>query len=251
MRLFLLLFVFLGSVNAGAVAQPDTVIVKKTITLKTDTSKITIRKFDERAIKEYSRQKDFIYDDVKNPPGNESLWDRFWRWLGRLFERWFGRSTGKPWNNPFSFEFVKYILIGAVTVLVIFIIIKLAGLDLKIFSKKSKSAEVPFYEALENIHIISFDDEIEKAIQNSNYRLAVRLLYLKTLKHLSDKNIIDWKPEKINQTYIAEIENEDKRQQFSILTRQFEYVWYGEFFIDKENFNQINNSFHQFNLKTA
>ncbi len=107
---------------------------------------------------------------------------------------------------------------------------------LNIFRRKSLSANLPYSESLENIHEIDFDAEIEKAVSQHNYRLAVRMLYLKCLKQLSDATLIKWQPEKTNSAYINELNDVVKRTAFKLLTRQFEYVWYGEFAIDGSTF---------------
>ncbi len=209
----------------------------KTIKLKKDSSSLVVRKFDEKALQKYSTQKEFIYDDVA--PQNISLWDRFWSWFWNIIRSIFsGGIAGSVLN---------YLLTGIIILLAVFITIKLIGLDYKLFAKKSKEVEVPFQESLENIHEIDFDEQIEKAISSSNYRLAVRLLYLKTLKQLSDRELIVWKAEKTNQTYVLELNNKDQKHDFAALTNQFEYIWYGEFFIDKASFEEINNSFKTFN----
>lgn len=84
-------------------------------------------------------------------------------------------------------------------------------------------------------------------MQNRNYRLAVRLLYLQTLKHLSDKEIIDWQPNKTNLAYVAEVQNGQGYEEFTPLTHQFEYVWYGDFKLDKSAYEHIQLAFQQFN----
>lgn len=214
---------------------------KSSSVVKNDTSKVDVRKIDSAAVKSYSKQKDFIYDDV--PPDSLSLWDRFWNWLWNLL--------GKAFSGKLSGTLVKYILIGLVVAIVVFLIIKLAGLDYKVLAGKSKSLDIPFEETLDNIHEINFDEQLAQALQSNNYRLAVRLLYLKTLKHLSDQKMINWLPEKTNQTYVNEIHNVEKKQVFANLTLQFEYIWYGDFSIDKNEFESINQSFKQFNSSKA
>ncbi|WP_131538429.1 DUF4129 domain-containing protein [Pedobacter nototheniae] len=239
MRLLLFLILFFSLPIAQAKPEQKPVLPKKSIVLKIDSSKIEIRKFNNQAVKTYSKQKDFIYDDVA--PETLSWWDRFLNWLGNLLSKVFGKTIGGG--------FLKYLLIAVAIALIVFIVMKLIGIDFKVLTGKSKMLEVPFEESLENIHEINFDEQIEKALQSNNYRLAVRLLYLKTLKKLSDHQVIIWLPEKTNQAYIQEIKQVDNQIAFSKLTQQFEYIWYGEFFIDQQNFERINQSFHQFNQK--
>ncbi|MES2445847.1 MAG: DUF4129 domain-containing protein [Bacteroidota bacterium] len=215
--------------------------VKKPLLIKLDSSKISVRKFSEEAIADYSKQKDFIYDDVA--PKTMSLWDRFWRWIWSLInELLSGKTSG---------SIIKYVLIAVVIALVVYLVIKLIGLDLKLLTRKSKPVEVPFSENLENIHEIDFDEQLNIALQNKNYRLVVRLLYLKTLKQLTDKRLIDWQPEKTNQAYVEELSRQSYHQQFVELTYQFEYIWYGEFYIDQPTFESIHQSFKDFNQQTA
>jgi len=123
----------------------------------------------------------------------------------------------------------------------------MAGINLlNVFRRKSLNAEVPYHESLENIHEINFDDELERAINQHNYRLAVRLLYLKCLKQLSDAELIRWQIDKTNNAYITELNNPAQREVFKTLTLQFEYAWYGEFPIDAAVFKNINALFMDF-----
>jgi len=241
---FLVVYCCLIQANATAVQKPvdtKTVLLKKSTVLQIDSSKVKLRKFDENAIQDYKTQRDFIYDDVA--PEALSWWDRLLNWLWKLINSAFAGKT--------SGSIIKIILVVLVIAVIAFVVIKLIGLDFKLFTRKSKTLDIPYEESLENIHEISFDEEIENALQHKNYRLAVRLLYLKTLKHLSDRELIDWQLEKTNQTYVLELQNEKHRVEFNELTQQFEYIWYGEFFIDQAMFDPINQSFQQFNQQTT
>ncbi|MEJ2904630.1 DUF4129 domain-containing protein [Pedobacter panaciterrae] len=240
MRLLLFIFLFFGMLQVQANVEKQDSVAQKTV-VRLDTTKVDLRGFDKSKLEAHSKETDFIYDDVPAP--NLSFWDRFWRWFWRLI--------GQALSNKVSGGLIKYLAIIALVGLVVFIVLKIIGADLKIFSRKSQIVEVPYNESDDNIHEINFNEEIEKAIVNANYRLAVRLLYLRTLKKLSDKDLIHWLPEKTNQTYISEINDSDKKKEFSKLTHQFEYVWYGEFFIDKENFNAIKDTFERFNLHSS
>lgn len=199
---------------------------------------LTLRKFDQQKIRSYRLSKDFIYDNTA--PENESLWSKFWKWFWELFESIAG--------NKHAGSFIGYTAIVVLAALIVFGVMKLLGLDLKILTGKSKQTEVPYHESSDNIHEIDFMAEIDKAIGSGNYRLAIRLFYLRLLKQLSDSGQISWQPEKTNQIYISEIRDLKQRSLFDALTKQFEYIWYGEFYIDQEKFNQIKSGFDQFNL---
>jgi hypothetical protein len=122
---------------------------------------------------------------------------------------------------------------------------------LGIFRRKSATAPIPYSEFFEDINEINFDTEIEKAIAKHNYRFAVRLLYLRCLKKLSDGGLIEWQIDKTNSTYINELTDQRQREAFGILTRQFEYIWYGEFGIDGQVYKNIDSSFQDFNKQVA
>jgi hypothetical protein len=209
--------------------------------LSVDSSRILVKKFNAQVLKQLAKQSEFKYDQTV--PLTDGLWGRFWKAFWRLIFRIF--------NNGNSGNVIKYILLAALTGLVIYAILKIGGLEFNIFTGKSKTLEVPYNESIENIHAINFEEEIQKATEAANYRLAVRLLYLRALKALNDQNLIQWQPEKTNQAYVNEITDADKKDQFAFLTREFEYIWYGDFAIEKAGFNEVRESFIQFNLQKS
>jgi len=220
--------------------------VKQPLVLKPDTTRVSVRHFDNAVITAHSKQPEFQYkDDTDTTP---SWWDRFWHWFWNLFKP---LKLSKHAMSPFLrilLYFLQYLFLAAGLAAVVFLVLKLMGIDmLGVFRRKSMSANLPFTESLENIHDINFDDEIERAVAQHNYRLAVRMLYLKSLKQLSDTHLIKWQIDKTNSAYIDELTNAHQRQLFSSLTLQFEYVWYGEFVIDGQTFKNINTVFQDFN----
>ncbi|WP_461788697.1 hypothetical protein [Pedobacter sp.] len=218
-------------------------VAKDTIALRLDSSKTKVRQFDGKAIERYKEQKEFQYGEPDAQQLNwwERFWKNFWDWIDRFFGSDEMPKKSKAWPAV-----IKYTVIAIVVLAVIFIIFKLVGVDWKIFSRKSKEVDVPYDESLENIHEISFEDELLVAKQNQNYRLAVRLLYLRTLKLLSDKSLIEWEVNKTNAIYVREFKQNGGNDVFASLTYQFEYVWYGDFRIDKSVFEMIQASFEQF-----
>jgi len=216
--------------------------VKKIYHIQVDSSKLTLQKFNADSLTKYRNSPDFTY--TEKAKAGLSLWSRFWNWFWEMINRLFG---GQQQSSSSSVPYMSYILAFGLLAVLIFVIFKLAGLNLSnIFNKDAKDIEIPYTESLENIHQITFDEEIEKALNQRNYRLAVRLLYLRTLKQLSDAHLIHWQLEKTNSAYLNELADMDQRQSFSVLTRQFEYVWYGDFPVDSRSFQNINTLFHDF-----
>ena len=93
----------------------------------------------------------------------------------------------------------------------------------------------------------NYDQRITQAINNKDYRLAVRYLYLKSLQCLAENGCVQLVAEKTNYQYLNELSNTAYKNDFSLLTRNYEYVWYGEFSLDETVFNGLKNSFEQFN----
>jgi Domain of unknown function (DUF4129) len=94
-----------------------------------------------------------------------------------------------------------------------------------------------------------FDAFIRTALQHGNFRQAVRYQYLRTLHALADKGLVELAPDKTNYQYVSELRNHDLQQPFSALTLNYEYVWYGEFNIDREIYQKIEPGFTGFNQK--
>ncbi len=171
---------------------------------------------------ELAGQRAFRYQDTAAP--GPSAWDRFWnRVLGRL-----GYWLSRPSYQGF-WRWVFYALFAAAGV---FIVLKLLEVDLTAaFGRSPRRAPLGYDTATENIHELDFAALLAQAEAAGNRRLAVRLGYLQLLKQLADQRLIDWQPDKTNQTYLRELAAGPRpalRPPFAELTRQFEYVWYGE-----------------------
>lgn len=203
--------------------------------IRIDSAKITPLKFDKDSISTYKEQKAFQYDEI----GEQQLswWDKFWMWFWRLIGSLIQGAT----SNLIS----RYIFIGLGVALILFIVIKTIGAE-NIFRKKSKATILPYDVITENIHEIDYEQELQRLVAERKFRLAVRLLYLRALKKLSDAEIIHWQPDKTNYNYLMEIDKPELRNDFGKLTLQFDYIWYGDFPVDEVKFEPINQSFNQF-----
>ncbi|MBL7698651.1 MAG: DUF4129 domain-containing protein [Chitinophagaceae bacterium] len=96
----------------------------------------------------------------------------------------------------------------------------------------------------------NLDERILEETRNKNYRQAVRYMYLKTLKLLSEYNVITLHAKSTNQDYIRQMYNHSGLVKFRQLTRIYEYVWYGEFNPNESQFDVIRSNFNQFNPRS-
>lgn len=138
------------------------------------------------------------------------------------------------------------LIIGAV----IFLIFQLLKINFKgLLKKKSDKAKVVKETDIpveEDITKMQFEDLLQQAVDAGRFRVAVRLLYLRALRQLTDQGLITWKQEKTNHDYLREIADKRLRPGFSDVTLIFEYIWYGEFPVNKDDFNLARASFIQF-----
>ncbi len=205
--------------------------------LRRDTAYIESRSFKNNALKELKNNEDFQYNKYVEPP--QSLWGKFWNWfwwkVRQILSTKGGRTT--VWS----------VLIALAIAVIVFFALRITGMDRNgLFGRSSKGLQ-KYILSRHDIHQISFEDEIEKAISNGDFRLATRLQYLQALKKLSDKGYIDWRINKTNTDYLAEISDRPFNDKFATLTFNFEYVWYGEKQVSKEQFLAIRHEFQQFN----
>jgi hypothetical protein len=192
---------------------------------------VNTRKLDDSAVNKLRNDDDFWYvnevqkkEKPKQP--KESLLDKLAK------EKWFRN--------------LLWILVvgGFVAVLIWFII----SSDIQLFRRKSPTVTQSQEDEWSNqsIYDIYYDAEIQKTIAAQNLRLAVRLLYLQTLKDLSERNIINYKQEHTNSDYLTQLYNTTYFKDFFRLTRHFEYVWYGQFQLTPASFEVVQQDFFTF-----
>ena len=98
----------------------------------------------------------------------------------------------------------------------------------------------------EHIDENDFEQLLSRAIQNNNFRLAIRYHYLLLLKNLSQKQYIEYHKDKTNTEYQFELKEGAIRSGFSYLSYIYTYVWYGEFVSDHPTFATIEKKYESF-----
>jgi hypothetical protein len=176
--------------------------------------------YDIQKIERYQADSRFDYNSQLNLP-EDSIFDLLSRWFNRLLNAIFSGKFEERVTTP-----VMIVIFFLILFAIIFFLYKKRP---ELFMRSKKTSKIPYSVEEENIHKIDFDSEISKSLANENYRLAIRLVYLQTLRHLSDNKLIDWQIHKTPTEYLFEIKDKEIKQPFRKLTNHFLQVRYGNY----------------------
>lgn len=165
----------------------------------------------------------------------DELGGDFMRWLFRFFD-----------NDHIFNTTTVLVCCTLVTLLLLWWLLK--SRMVRIFLGRQLHAPLSLEEAEENIHAVDFEKEIALARKAGDYTRAARLLYLYTLKRLSDARFIDWQPQKTPSQYTRELHTDDAGDSgrlaagaFLELTNHFLRIRYGGFEADEPLFKRMSS----------
>ena len=107
------------------------------------------------------------------------------------FSRWFGKLLDKIFGNTLVAEYSEVVLI-CIAVLILVLVIWFVYKKRPELFMRSRKSTLPYTVGEDTIYGVDFAERIADALARTDYREAVRLLYLQTLKQLSDGKRIDW-----------------------------------------------------------
>lgn len=234
-RTYLLLLFYFFCICASVTNAQDSTSIK--VAFQKDTSAIETFQFDKEALNQYRNSPVYTYDNEKIE--SEGFFSTLWKKFVSQFRKLFG-DTG-----------------SSILIRIIFWILVVVGLGLLIshllgvkmtsfFRRSSPKLEIHLEEEIEDVRTANFEERIKQAIEQRNYRLATRLLFLQTLKTLDHKDKIEWRSYKTNQNYIHELKGVSLHKEFEHLVRMYEYVWYGNFEIEVDQYGLIQKDFESF-----
>ena len=98
----------------------------------------------------------------------------------------------------------------------------------------------------ENIFSIDYNAEIQKALRQGAYRQAIRLHYLQVLSLLAARDLIRYQQDATNSDYLFQLSGTRYYKPFFMVTRHFEYTWYGQFEVTPAVYAAMEKDFHSF-----
>ncbi|GAA3613750.1 hypothetical protein Q4Q39_03325 [Flavivirga amylovorans] len=135
-----------------------------------------------------------------------------------------------------------YLAIGIAVVYLVYILLNEGGSGL-FSSRKNKPLNNYNEITAENIEHADIHTLIKNAENDNNYRLAIRYYYLLVLKTLSLKNHIKFEDDKTNSEYLNEISEKPFNEKFAYILYLYNYIWYGKFTLNIEQYNKAKNNF--------
>jgi len=216
-------------------------VLSQTGSLQYDKAPIELKRFDNDKLNSYKKDKDFQYKETKQEKGilakiMEWLSDLLYRFLSWLFGE--QRATG-----------ILSVIISSlpyIVALVILLLILKVFLNIRadnIISGSARKSKILVSEEEEIIKTKDIKELIAKALKNNDYRLAIRYQYLYILQLLEKKGIISWEQQKTNHEYEREITDASLQNHFRNITYLYDFVWYGNFDIDKNDFSKASKIF--------
>lgn len=199
--------------------------------------------FESEDMEVYKADKAF---DYKEHDTAVSWWENFKQWLGELWVSFWQWLFGDYSPGGFVAFLVKY--------LPYLVLLFILGLSIYLFAKANPGKN--YLKNQSKGKIFLSDEEkilkkdnirhlIDKALQEADYRLAIRYYYLLILKKLKDDKYINYQYEKTNTDYIAEIKPKELKNQFHQITRLYEYIWYGDFSVNKSQYQVAEGDFRK------
>ncbi|MCP4054376.1 DUF4129 domain-containing protein [Mesoflavibacter sp. CH_XMU1422-2] len=207
----------------------------------TDNANVLPKQFDN--LSEKYTGDDFIYQRSKASSG---WWTRFKKAVSDFLKSLFNIQNAGQASRATD---IALKIAGVIIFLLVIYFIFKAIVNKEgtwVFGKSSDKKIIPVTDLENNIHQTNFKALISEAESNNNYRLAIRYYYLWLLKGLSEKEIIDYDPEKTNSDYQYEIKTPEISEQFAYTSYLYNYIWYGEFNVDQTQFDKAKRAFTNF-----
>lgn len=147
-----------------------------------------------------------------------------WQWMSDRLAEWYQSLLNSVFpneNNWYLWLIVALVVIG--------IIIAIVVVRNRYLLRLKENTDSGYVVTDDTIYGIDFEQQIKSALGRDDYRTALRMIYLQTLKWLDDNHHIHWQPQKTPSQYVREY----RCAPFNTLTTLFIRIRYGGFEADR------------------
>lgn len=213
-----------------ALLHAQTAVLRAQSVVRVDSSRLERRVPPAATLARFRDDDTFDYGLMYREP--ESISEAIWRWISDFFRSLLGAD-----GIVTFWDIVGYVILGAALV---FIAIKLSDADTRsLFFRTKDESDDGAAIIEEDVRGIDYPAQIERAIASGDLRLAVRLHYLRLLRDLGESGAITLRHDKTDRDYARELRGSPRQSGFQRASLLFEYVWYGDFPIDREGYENV------------
>lgn len=101
---------------------------------------------------------------------------------------------------------------------------------------------------IKDIKELDLKEMLKTALDNRNYRMAIRAKFLIVLQQLAIRKDIDWSQEKTNRDYSRALRSTPFHSDFNNVAIIYERVWYGEVAVDQDIYKESEKAFDAFDI---
>jgi hypothetical protein len=186
---------------------------------------VVLRQVPDSIIKMLQQRKEFAY---ANDPA-------YWQREPAPEPGWIDWLASRDW--------FRYMILAVMVLVLLFVLVKIVFAN-KLFTSSSRKSGIAEEDELLNRN--NLPALIQEAEAQNNFRLAVRYRYMKILRDMDERKIIQLNAQSTNWDYVNRLSDHPLKKQFLLLTRAYEYVWYGEFEISSDQYGYLKTEFQQF-----
>ncbi len=234
MRFRLTLSLLLLTIVTNSYSASDTLAVRE------------LRSFDSLRLEQYQSDSDF---DYVTKPAEINWWKGFSEWVISIIRNLFEEEDAVAIGQ--IVYVVIRVLLWALAIfsigIVIYSLYKKGVFGL--IGRKQQEVNISDEDLLFIQKEEDWEERIRESIDECNYNEAIRFLFLQVLRILDDTNHIELDKAKSIRDYQKELSNTYSNQ-FKVLSRYYQYAWFGGVGIDKEHFNEMHSTFRDFNVAT-
>ncbi len=153
-------------------------------------------------------------------------------------------KTEKKKPSTRNWDWLKYISYAIVIVVIVFLIYKLILYTYTPDNRKVKISDSQFQQIEEEPTIESnLTELLEAALKQNDFREAIRIYYLLSIKNLNDNHIVTYSIDKTNFEYVSEVGGHPAFLLFRELTITFERIWFGDSLANETKLNSYQSKY--------
>jgi hypothetical protein len=200
---------------------------------------VVLRSIPDSVMTRWKMDKDFAYANDPAYWRKELPVDR----RPNGFLRWLANVLG---SNAF-----KYFIFSLLVAILLYAIIRIiAENNLRLFYRRPVKTVAGPQEVASPLEE-DLEQRLQQALAAKDHRMAVRYLFLKTLRLLNERELIKYHIQATNREYVRQLSGSALGDPFRFLTGAYEKVWYGEFSLSDGQFEKLYPYFQDFYKMTG